>query len=198
MYRAILILSLLLAQAVMASTVMAQSAIYRTTDEHGNIVFTDAPPAGAKKSEIVEMQPINTTPAPVPRELTLKELEEEANKQTTAKLQEVQITSPKNQETIPRGPGNFSVRVKVKPTLRSGQSLQLFVDGVPHNEPQRSGTWSLTNVFRGSHELKVGIVDSAGETPAMSDPVTVFVQRPGVGNQARGTANPATRSPPRK
>lgn len=193
MYRAILILTLLLSQAA-----MAQNAIYRTTDKDGNVVFTDAPPAGTRKAEVVEMQPINTTPAPVPRELTLKELEEEATKETAVKLQEVRITSPANKETIPRGPGNFSVRVKVKPAMRDGQSLQLFMDGVPHAEPQRSGAWTLKNVFRGAHDLTVGLIDSEGQTTVMSEPVTVFVQRPGVGNQAGGTANPATRSPPKK
>lgn len=185
MYRLMLIVTLLIPMLS-----LAEGAIYRTTDENGNMVFTDAPPAGSKQSEVVTIQPINTTPAPEIRELTPAEHEAAAGNKTAALGSIVTITKPRNNETIPSGPGNFSTAVKVKPQLDKTQSLQLFLDGVPWGEPQRASTWSLSNIFRGEHELTVGIVDPAGTTVSLSEPVTVYVQRPTINN-----ANPNPNTP---
>lgn len=174
MARALLIFTLLLANAA----AWAQSSIYRTTDENGNVVFTDAPPANARNAEKVEIQPTNTTPPVEKREPTKAEREAIAQEKAASEVQEVTITMPQNEEAIPMGPGNFSVAVKVQPKLEAEQSLQLFMDGVPYGPPQRSATWDLTNVFRGTHKLTVGITDEQGETPVMSQPVTVYVLRP--------------------
>lgn len=175
MHRFMLIVTLLIPMLA-----LAESAIYRTTDANGNVVFTDAPPAGSRKSEVVTIQPINTTPAPEIRELTSVEEGSNAAEKAANLGPDVKITKPRNNETIPLGGGDFSVAVKVKPKLTKTQSLQLFLDGVPWGEPQRSSTWGLSNIFRGEHELTVGMVDATGTSITVSDPVVVFVQRPGL------------------
>ena len=80
--------------------------------------------------------------------------------------------------------------VNVNPALRQGDSLQLFMDGTPRGEPQQGANWDLTNVFRGRHDLTVGVIDGSGETIVVSDPVTVFVFRP--------STNFTNRQPPAK
>lgn len=171
--------SLLLITALAIAIGVSAQQIYRTVDENGKVVFTDAPPAKASSTEAVDIRHINTTPG-LKTEQRNKAASSAPQAPSKAALveQEVRITQPKQEETIPNGPGNFSVAVKVKPKLRSNQSLQLFIDGVPYNQPQRAATWSLTNIFRGQHELTVGIVESDGEANVMSPPVTVYVQRP--------------------
>ena len=58
----LLILSLLLAST------LASAQIYRTTDEDGNVIFTDRPPASeGSEVEAVELNPTNTTPPPEER-----------------------------------------------------------------------------------------------------------------------------------
>ncbi len=60
----------LLALLLTSLTFFAQSPsaeIYRTTDEQGNVIFTDKPPAGASTTERIELPPTNTTPATVVR-----------------------------------------------------------------------------------------------------------------------------------
>jgi len=161
-------------------TAFGQSAVYKTTDKDGNVVFTDAPPANSTQSEKVDIQRVNTTPAP-----KISEDPEPADVAPIAPdpkivQQVVTIATPRNGETIPMGPGNFSVNVKVKPQLIAGQTLQLFMDGVPYSDPQRNATWALMHVFRGEHELTVGIMNDNGEIISMSEPVTVFVLRPSV------------------
>ena len=90
----------------------------------------------------------------------------------------MRITSPTDETTIPNGPGNFSVSASVAPAMGPEHNLQLFMDGSPWGEAQRSARWSLTNVFRGEHQLTVAVVDGSGETIATSDPVRVYVFRP--------------------
>ena len=72
----------------------------------------------------------------------------------------------------------LAVSVRVSPALKKGEGLQLFLDGEPQGDLQRATTWDLTNVYRGQHDLTVGVIDRTGETLALSKPVRVFVHRP--------------------
>ncbi len=178
---------LLLALLAFPLASLAQT-VYRTTDAHGNVVFTDTPPANATQANRIEIRPTNTArppevPAPpVPEETPEVEAAVEAYR--------VAITNPANETSFPMGPGNFSVSATVNPALRKGDSLQLFMDGTPRGEPQPGASWDLTNVFRGRHDLTVGVIGPAGETIILSDPVTVFVFRP--------STNFTNRQPPAK
>ncbi len=168
--------------------------IYRTTDAEGNVVFTDSPPANATPADRVEIRPTNTVQPPQipPRPAS----ENTPNVEAEVASYTLTITEPANETTFPMGPGNFSVNVNVSPALGSAENLQLFVDGAPQGEPQRASTWSLTNVYRGQHDLTVGVIDESGNTLAISPPVRVFVMRPSVNSPARSTP-PAKPRPPR-
>jgi hypothetical protein len=179
---------LLLVLLLIPLTTVAQT-VYRTTDAQGNVVFTDRPPANATPEDRVDIRPTNTVrppevpaPPPVP--------EETAEVEAAVEPYRVAITNPANETSFPMGPGNFSVNANVNPALRDGYSLQLFFDGAPRGEPQQGATWDLTNVFRGRHDLTVGVIGPNGETITLSDPVTVFVFRP--------STNFANRQPPAK
>lgn len=168
---------LLLLAMLLASFTSAADSIYRTTDAEGNVVFTDAPNASSRPAEQIEIQRTNTveppTSAPPPDSSTFETPEEEAAQPYT-----VTITNPADETSFPMGPGNFSVSVRVSPALQKYQGLQLFVDGEAWGSPQRDTLWDLTNVFRGQHDITVAVVNNAGETIAMSDPVRVYVHRP--------------------
>ena len=189
MSRLLLLALLLLPLGSLADTV------YRTTDAQGNVVFTDRPPAQATPADRVEIRPTNTVRPPEnlsrPSPVGTPEQEPEVVSYT------VTITEPANETSFPMGPGNFSVRVEVRPELRNVESLQLFLDGEPRGEPQRASTWDLTNVFRGQHDLTVGVIDDTGATVALSEPVRVFVHRPSVNfnNRAKPPAKPRPPKP---
>jgi hypothetical protein len=149
--------------------------IYRTTDENGNVVFTDRPAKGSTTTEQVEIQQTNTTPAtPIPPRADPQAAEPEEEEYS------VNILSPDNETSFPMGAGNFSVSAEVSPGLTGGHALQLYVGAAPWGAPQSSTDWDLTNVFRGAHDLTVAVVDSDGEQVAVSPPIRVFVHRPSV------------------
>ena len=165
-------------------------SIYRSTDAQGNVVFTDTPPANGSSADRIEVQRTNTT---VPVQPLVQPAPTGTPNGAAKPLYVVAISEPANETSIARGPGNFSVRANVTPALKKYEGLQLFMDGTPWGTPQRDTLWDLTNVFRGQHDITVGVVDNAGKSLAISAPVRVFVHRPST-NFNQPTAKP---KPPR-
>ena len=161
-------------------TVAAQ--IYKTTDEDGNIVYTDKPSASGNTTEKVELNPTNTAPPPPEVSRPEPEIVKEEPEQESYT---VVIDTPANETTIPMGPGNFLVSAGINPPPKGGENLQLHVDGTPWGEPQASASWDLKNVFRGAHDLTVSVLDSKGEPLVTSPPIRVFVLRPSINNKNR-------------
>tara|TARA_R110002049_G_scaffold59729_9_gene161327 strand:+ start:3662 stop:4192 length:531 start_codon:yes stop_codon:yes gene_type:complete len=168
---------LLLLAVLLTSLHSAADSIYRTTDAEGNVVFTDAPNANSQPSEQIEIQRTNTVEPP-PQIRPLPDTTPNDTEQEAPAPYKVVITSPENETSFPMGPGNFSVSARVSPALKKYVGLQLFVDGEAWGDPQRDNMWDLINVFRGQHDLTVAVVNNAGETLAVSEPVRVYVHRP--------------------
>lgn len=157
---------------------LSAAQIYKSTDEQGNVTFSDMPPAEGP-SEQIKLRETNSAPPP---EMTEPQQPDSgtAEEEPAGIEYSVAITSPANETTIPMGPGNFSVSATVEPGLSSGSLLQLYIDGSASGNPQSSNTWELTNVFRGAHDLSVAVVDDRGDQLAASEPVRVYVLRPSV------------------
>jgi hypothetical protein len=151
--------------------------IYKTTDAQGNVVYTDTPP-GDSTSERVDLQPTNTLAPPPPKPEAAPSKPERAAAEPV--VPQAVITEPANETTIPMGGGNFTVAATVAPGLHGGQGLQLLIDGEPEGAVQPNATWNLMNVFRGAHDLVVQVVDSEGKVLSRSEPVRVYVLRPGL------------------
>ncbi|MHA7816538.1 MAG: DUF4124 domain-containing protein [Pseudohaliea sp.] len=174
MGKLVAVLGLVIA-CVVSGSALAQK-IYRTVDEHGNVVFSDQPPAPGQEGEEVELGDLNTAPPPepLPRPAPGRQAPEPAPAPT------VTITSPPDETTIAMGPGNFSVSGRAEPPLGPGERLQLLMDGEAVGAPQAGASWGLQGVLRGPHDLVIRRVSSSGETIAESDPVRVYVLRPSV------------------
>ena len=127
-------------------------------------------------AEAVDIQHTNTT-APPPK-LPSSSLTDGRKSKPATTTYTVTITQPANETSMPMGPGNFSVSVRIYPPLKKYESLQLFMDGEPRGLAQAGMIWDLTNVFRGQHDITVGVINADGESLAMSPPVRVFVHRP--------------------
>lgn len=155
---------------------LGTAQIYKTTDGDGNVSYSDTPPASGP-SEQVKLRETNSTPAPEMVEPAPSYSDPAEDTEEGAEYS-VTISSPANETTIPMGPGNFSITASVEPALSQGALLQLYVDGSPSGNPQSSNSWTLTNVFRGAHDLKVAVVSNRGDPLAESEAVRVYVLRP--------------------
>lgn len=169
---------ILLIVALLLLPQLSTAQIYKTVDADGNISYSDTPPASGP-SEQVQLRETNSTPAPEKTEPSTSG-PDAAAAESSGVSYSVTIASPPNETTIPMGPGNFSVSASVEPALEQDQLLQLFVDGSAYGSPQSSNNWTLSNVFRGAHDLTVAVVDKGGDRLATSDAVRVYVLRPSV------------------
>jgi len=168
---------ILLLAALLLLPQLGAAQIYKTVDENGNVSYSDTPPASGP-SEQVKLRETNSAPPPeMPETRTAPAAQ---SGETEKSAYSVTISSPPDQTSIPMGPGNFSVSASVEPALGNGALLQLLMDDSPWGQPQSAGNWSLTNVFRGAHDLTVAVVDGEGERLAESKPVRVYVFRPSV------------------
>lgn len=158
----------------------AYAQVYRVVDENGNVTYTDRAPS--TDAEPVEVRTPNTAPPPAsdvyPEPPPPPEPEPAPGYQVT-------INAPADETIIPRGPGNVSVSATVTPGLQPGHMLQLLMNGEPREEPQKSGSWALTNVFRGEQNISVAVVDKDGKRLTESSPVTIYVFRPSTNDRSR-------------
>ena len=168
----------LLLAALLLLPQLGAAQIYKTTDGNGNVSYSDTPPVSGP-SEEMKLPTLNSAPPPEMSEPAPSVPDTAADTKDSAAYT-VSVSSPANETTIPMGPGIFSISAAVEPALSSGALLQLYVDGSRSGNPQSSNSWTLTNVFRGAHDLKVEVVDRKGGPLAESDAVRVYVLRPSV------------------
>lgn len=171
MFRTLLLLVLLLPIAAGAKT------IYKYYDADGNVVFTDQPMPGAEKVNLPEPQvvsnPNRTTYAP---SLPLMPA---APASDVAPYSQFKIKAPAKDETF-RNQEDVLVSLSIMPRLRSGDKVQLTLDGAPVGKPKPSPQFALPNVERGSHTLQAHIIDANGKTVMSSDTITFHMHKTSV------------------
>ncbi len=95
-----------------------------------------------------------------------------------ASYESITITQPENDSTIPNMEGNVNIAIEVLPKLLDGDNIQLMLDGKAIGKPQSAGSFSLTNVNRGTYTLSAQIINKDNEEVLASQAVTFHVRRP--------------------
>lgn len=170
--------------ALCLSSVVSAQTIYRSVDKDGNVVFSDTPGEGAEEIILREVTTINSASAPVTPQ---PEQAQEANVITYAGLK---IASPANDEVIRENSGNVHIIVELQPNLMEGHKLTLYLDSKEYSD-STSPAFSLTNLDRGAHQLRVAVRDTEGKILLSSTSVTFHLQRASV-IRPQTPANPAT------
>ena len=156
---------------------LSLAEIYKTFDEQGNVVYTDTP-SESRPSEKVKLRPITPLPKPVYNYAPNSSSSPSASQSKTGafKYQSLKISSPANDSTV-RNQGNFQVKVAVVPKLQKNHKLRLLVNGEVLAGPQKSPVFSVKNMFRGSHQLQVEIIDNKRKAVKTASS-TINVHRP--------------------
>ena len=162
--------------------------IYRTTDEDGNVVYTDDPPTD--EAEPVELDPLTTVPsvesgarsdggAAEPRE-DEGEVTSSDTKITGIRL----LYPPSGGQAIRHNGGNVPFRVELQPTgtaLPEGYHIEILLDG----EVRAAATTTdavVSPVDRGQHTARVRVVDHEGRKVAESEPAQFHLLRAHLGS----------------
>ncbi|WP_193163012.1 DUF4124 domain-containing protein [Microbulbifer hainanensis] len=169
--------------------------IYKSVGPDGSIVFSDTPPKGGKV-EKVHVGPTNVQPIALPRPLPVRKLSPKKKSPKQDQYQgpfSIAIVSPQDGATIPPGQRFIALQVSVDPVPQDGYRFYAVVDGQPWQGGSAGTSLDISALERGSHSVQAVLTDMSGNTVlAQSQPVTVYVKRPG------GTIpdNPAPRATP--
>ena len=171
------ILSILLMTIVAG---LAQAELFKWKDAEGNIIYSDQPPPGQNKTDAKVEQEALPQIISVPAENTVGSNTSRSPKSQKAqnKVKTLVITEPKHDEAIRENSGNVSISVRVDPAnfAENGSILAIYMDG---NEVAKGPetTVQLLNVDRGTHTLKVELINSAGNVILATRPTVFHLQR---------------------
>jgi hypothetical protein len=160
------LLGISLAWPVHSST----AKIYVWRNESGVLVFSDSPRPGAVE--------VKTKPGNVIQSSTLVETKVlDITPQTVNEKYEITISNPKNNATIRDNTGSIYIAGGIKPRFKAGLEVQLILDGKPHLPPQKHSMFSLRDIERGEHKIKMLLLDEKGKVIASSTSVTFYMHR---------------------
>ncbi|SDK36246.1 DUF4124 domain-containing protein [Microbulbifer yueqingensis] len=160
----------------------AGSSIYRVVGPDGKVTFTDVPPKDGK-AQRVEVGPTNIQPIARPRPLPTRKLsprdQEDRERQRPLGPINFAIVSPQSGATIPPGQRLIVLRVAIDPVPVGGYQFFAVVDGQRWLGSSSGTSLDLSALERGTHDIQAVLTDLAGRVLARSQPITIFVKRPG-------------------
>lgn len=156
----------------------ASAEVYRNVDAYGNVTYSDEPSKGA---EAIEVKPVTTITLPKPQNVQeTEQLREEVQREGAA-YESVSFAYPDNNQAFHSGSGDVQFEVRSTPGLQPGHKYEVTLDGQPVGQ-STSGSITVSNVFRGTHEARVHVVDQNGVQVKTGSPITFTVHRPSVAN----------------
>lgn len=165
-----LLLFILLVISLAAPVHSDTAKIYVWRNEAGVLVFSDSPRAGAEE---VATEPGNVIQSSTSLDTNVLDI---TPKLVVEKF-EITINTPKNNATIRDNTGSVYISGGIKPRFKDGLEIQLMLDGQPYESPQPHSMFSLRNIDRGEHNIKMLLIDETGKIIASSEPVTFYMHR---------------------
>jgi Conserved hypothetical protein len=132
--------------------------VYREVNDEGVPTFSDQATPGAEP--ITLRQPSIFTDTTYPQ----SQLEQRSDDSLTAKKTDYSllVTNPLDDSVVRDNAGNLNLTISISPSVQSGHSAELLMDGTKIRNVHGSGTIGLTNVDRGTHAFNIRIIDKQG------------------------------------
>ena len=136
--------------ATLAAQSAAETRIYRSVDENGNVVFSDKPPEN-RAAQPVEVEQANTfsdssqRTSSNGRQLWIVDENGSEVAEAAPSYRSLSIISPTADEAIRANDGALQVRIDLQPELAPTHTVQLSFDGSVEAEGTGS-IFNLTNV----------------------------------------------------
>jgi hypothetical protein len=169
-FRFLLLAILVIILAIPAHSSTAKIYVWRNSD--GVLVFSDTPHPGAEEVKKTTSNVIKS------RGIDTKELD--INPQITKESYDVVINSPQDNATIRDNTGSLYISGRVIPKFKFGHMVQLYLDGIKYQKPQNHSIYSLHNIDRGEHKIKMDLLDDKGKVIASSKSITFYMHRASV------------------
>lgn len=163
----------LLLTSITASAFQSPAKIYVWRNEQGVLVFSDTPRPGAEE---VKTKPGNVIESATSVDTKVLDI----NPQQFEETYQVVINNPQNNATIRDNTGSIYISGGIKPQFRQGFKVQLYLDGKAYKKPQIHSMFSLRNIDRGEHKIKMDLLNEKGKVIASSESVTFYMHRASV------------------
>ncbi|HUO81312.1 MAG TPA: DUF4124 domain-containing protein [Gammaproteobacteria bacterium] len=155
--------------------------LYKWVDEDGVRHFSDQPHPGA---EVIELEEAQTFAAPRVVERTPDRAGTDAGEGFS--YQGFWVATPRGGQTLWNIEGNLGVALSLTPALQPGHRIRVFLDGELVEElPDSSTSFTVPEVYRGTHTLRATVVDAAGNVIAETEPITFYVHQTSILSPAR-------------
>jgi hypothetical protein len=167
---------LLLLTMVLGSSSLCAAVVWKWVDKNGVTHYSDQPVTGAVQIDLQNVQTYKAEDAAIP------ESTKPSRPPTGPKpYASIGISAPTNEQTLTGTGGQVTVSVQVDPSLQSGDSVRLMMNGQVVSEPSSSATnFELKDVPRGTHILLASVVNGEGQIVIQSAPVTFFMRQQSV------------------
>lgn len=149
--------------------------VYKSIDEHGNVVYTDEPGSNGKP---VDLPALSTYPAPDPKSMKLGTPADDSHDEPgNAGYNSLMVTQPGQEATVRDNTGTVEVQAALTPALNeaAGHRFRLYLDGKAVGEPLSVPKATIENVDRGAHEVQVVVTDAAGNVLKSSESVRFYL-----------------------
>lgn len=163
------LLTLSIATSVNAST----AKIYVWVNESGELVYSDTPKPGAEE---VKTKPGNVFKSSSNVDTQVLDIQ----KNKIEDNYQVVINNPKDNSTIRDNTGSVYISGSIKPIFKRGLKIQLILDDTPYQDPQTHTMFSLKNIDRGEHQIKMQLLNEKGKVIALSKSITFYMHRASV------------------
>lgn len=165
----LILLTLSVGTPVNAST----AKVYVWRNEKGELVYSDTPRPGAEE--------VKTKPGNIIKSSTKVETQVlDINTKKIDDNYQVVINIPKNNSTIRDNTGSIYIQGSIKPIFKRGLKIQLILDDEPYQKPQNHTKFSLRNIDRGEHQIKMKLLNEKGKEIASSKTITFYMHRASV------------------
>ncbi|MBU2924214.1 DUF4124 domain-containing protein [Colwellia sp. 4_MG-2023] len=163
-------LLLILLISIIAPVNASTTKIYLWRNEAGQLVYSDTPSPGAEE---VKTNPGHVIESSSSIDIQLLDIQ----KEIVPEDYQIIINHPKNHDTIRDNTGSILISAMIQPRFKRGLKVQLILDGEAYQTPQNHTQFSLRNIDRGEHQIKMQVFNEEGKVIALSDPITFYMHR---------------------
>lgn len=142
--------------------------IYKSVNKDGTITYSDQAHQNSEKINITPQNSI-TIKQPSKRKPAISQ----ENKQPPT----LKITSLIDHQTIRDNQGNITVNAQISQRIPTSYRYQLIIDEKIHATQALTPNFSVKNIDRGAHKIKMALVDDKGKVIALSGSYNIYMHR---------------------
>jgi hypothetical protein len=165
----------------------ASATTYKWVDKNGVTHYSDTPAPGATVVDLQSAQTFEASTTPASTSST------PAKNSTPEQFtySKIDLWKPENEETFTNTGNVVTARLRIEPDLRPSHTVWMYLDGKRVDGlPGAGDSFTLQNVFRGTHTLVAVVTDQSGKQIGSSQSVTFYMHQASIQSPTRPRPTP--------